>query len=362
MKRIAFLAALGAALSLTLPATATASWTWPVRGDVVSKYRNGDDPYAGGQHRGIDIAAPVGTRVVAASGGRVTYVGVPGDSGLTVTVRTDDGSYDTSYLHLASASVREGQAVGGGDALGAVGTSGRRSVAQPHLHFGVRHAGSRHAYRDPMDFLPPVAPPSPAPRSPVVVPAARPSTVPPAAAPAPAAVGGPAPAPAPSGHGARAGSPALAPGAALGALGLTAGSAATRVAPGSPAAAPTTAGTSRRAASRPSASASSSSSPQAHGERRETARNPDLGRAPDGALAPHARSTHHAAAAPRADRRRVPGSDRPGIDVGWLAALLGMIVAALALSQPDRSRRTARGGRLVLAAVLRPLTNGGGRR
>src|SRR5215207_1225923 len=114
MKRIAFLAALATALLLPSSAAA-ANWTWPVRGDVVSKYRNGDDPYAGGQHRGIDIAAPVGTRMGAAAGGRVRYVGVAGDSGLTVTVRTGDGRYDVSYLHLSRAAVREGDAVGGGD-------------------------------------------------------------------------------------------------------------------------------------------------------------------------------------------------------------------------------------------------------
>ena len=353
MKRIAFLAALGAALSLTLPATASATWTWPVRGDVVSKYRNGDDPYAGGQHRGIDIAATVGTRVVAASGGRVTFVGVPGDAGLTVTVRTGDGGYDTSYLHLASVSVREGQAVGSGDGLGAVGTSGRRSVAQPHLHFGVREAGSRHAYRDPMDFLPPVTPRAPAPRSPVVVPAARPSTVPPAAAPAPATVSAPA--------AIQPGSPSLAPGATLGTLASPLGSGASRVAPESRGEAPRTVSSSRSAARRTPGRAPAPAS-HARGRPRETVDNAGFSRAPDGALGPRARPTHEAAVSPRADRRPVSGSSRSGVDVAWLAALLGMVAAALALRRPDRSRRTARRGRLALAAVLRPLTSGGGRR
>ena len=42
-----------------------------------------------------------------------------------------------------------------GQRLGAVGTSGARSAERPHLHFGVRDAGSRHAYHDPLGFLPP---------------------------------------------------------------------------------------------------------------------------------------------------------------------------------------------------------------
>ena len=45
---------------------AHASWSWPVQGEVITQYRNGADPYAGGQHRGIDIAAAAGTPVVAA--------------------------------------------------------------------------------------------------------------------------------------------------------------------------------------------------------------------------------------------------------------------------------------------------------
>jgi len=42
-------------------------------------------------HRGIDIAAGVGTAVVAAQAGTVTHAGVVGSSGLTVAVRTADG-------------------------------------------------------------------------------------------------------------------------------------------------------------------------------------------------------------------------------------------------------------------------------
>ncbi len=50
------LATLTAFFLLTTPAAA--AWTWPVSGEVITPYRNGTDPYASGQHRGIDIAAP----------------------------------------------------------------------------------------------------------------------------------------------------------------------------------------------------------------------------------------------------------------------------------------------------------------
>src|SRR5215207_3325330 len=175
-------------------APAEAAWLWPVRGEVITQYRNGSDPYAGGQHRGIDIAAPVGTPVAAAAAGEVRFAGTAGSSGLTVSVRTGDG-YDTSYLHLSSIAVRAGARVAGGERLGAVGTTGERSAATPHLHFGVREAGTRHAYIEPLSLLPPAAapPPSDAPK-----PAPAPAPAPLAPGPAPAPWAAPVPRLAPS--------------------------------------------------------------------------------------------------------------------------------------------------------------------
>ncbi|MBA3305793.1 MAG: M23 family metallopeptidase, partial [Thermoleophilaceae bacterium] len=161
------------------PAGAAPGWSWPVEGEVLTGYRNGDDPYAGGQHRGIDIAAEAGTPVGAAAAGTVRFAGVAGSSGLTVSVRTSDGTLDTSYLHLSAVAVREGEQVAVGQRLGAVGTTGRRAVEAPHLHFGVRDAGSRHAYHDPLSYLPPA--PRAAPEPPrVPVPVAAPVPVAPA--------------------------------------------------------------------------------------------------------------------------------------------------------------------------------------
>jgi hypothetical protein len=173
-------AALGliVAAALAVPADAAAAWVWPVSGEVITPYRNGTDPYATGQHRGIDIAAPVGTPVVAAADGDVRFAGTAGSSGLTISIRTGDG-YDTSYLHLSSLSVRAGAHVSTGDRIGAVGTTGVRSATAPHLHFGVRAAGTRHDYRDPMALLPP-PPPARAPDPPPPPPAIAPQPVPPA--------------------------------------------------------------------------------------------------------------------------------------------------------------------------------------
>ena len=179
---ISFLVLAAPALAAASPAHA--AWVWPVDGDVITPYRNGMDPYASGQHRGIDIGASAGTAVVAATGGEVRFAGTAGSSGLTISVRTSDG-YDTSYLHLSSLAVRAGASVSAGERIGAVGTTGTGSAAPPHLHFGVRDAGTRHGYRDPLALLPP-PPATGAPGSPPAAPAPPPEPEPPAVAPVPA--------------------------------------------------------------------------------------------------------------------------------------------------------------------------------
>jgi murein DD-endopeptidase MepM/ murein hydrolase activator NlpD len=144
-----------AVLGALVPAPAAAeTWTWPVRGQVLTAYVNAGGPYSPGQHRGVDIAGPPGTPVVSATGGHVRFAGTVGSSGLTVSVRTPDGRFDTSYLHLATAAVRAGDSLTTGARIGTLGATGRPSTTTPHLHFGVRDAGTRH-YRDPLDFLPP---------------------------------------------------------------------------------------------------------------------------------------------------------------------------------------------------------------
>src|SRR2546423_10248044 len=118
MRPITLIWAVAATLQLLSPdALAAGGWTWPIRGPVLTPYRNGGDPYAAGQHRGIDIGAPVGTRVAAAAGGTVTFAGVVGSSGLTVSERSADGRFDLSYLHLSSVALHRGdELTAGGDA------------------------------------------------------------------------------------------------------------------------------------------------------------------------------------------------------------------------------------------------------
>jgi hypothetical protein len=173
-------------------ARAEPGWQWPVRGDLITRYANDNSrPYAGGMHRGIDIGAAVGTPVVAAHAGSVSYAGNLGSSGLTVAITGSDGRHIASYLHLSEIAVKRGASVGGGQRIGSVGTTGQRSTAEPHLHFGVRVADRERYYVDPLTLLPPLsagqASPAPAVR-PLAVPEAAPvgTRIQPARARAPA--------------------------------------------------------------------------------------------------------------------------------------------------------------------------------
>lgn len=138
---------------VALPPAGAEAWTWPVRGPVIGRFAYARaNPFAGGQRRGIDIAASRGTPVVAACGGRVRFAGQIGTSGRTVS--TACGAYVVSYLHLDRITARRGAQVHAGDPIGTVGTTGRRHEARPHVSFGVRRASDGWGYVDPLRLLP----------------------------------------------------------------------------------------------------------------------------------------------------------------------------------------------------------------
>jgi murein DD-endopeptidase MepM/ murein hydrolase activator NlpD len=90
-----------------------------------------------GIHTGVDYPAPVGTKVVAARGGKVVYANHGSAFGYhQLEILHGDGTRDF-YAHMSKRSVANGAKVRAGTKIGEVGKEG--NVTGPHLHF-ERHA------------------------------------------------------------------------------------------------------------------------------------------------------------------------------------------------------------------------------
>ena len=156
------------------------AWTWPAPGPVLRPFVFGDDPYLGGQHRGIDVGGDTGAPAAAPAAGTVAFAGsVPG-GGKTVSIRTTDGAYSVTLVHLGSIAVSRGQEVAEGATVGRIGPSGDAEVGEPYVHLGIRVADEPEGYVDPLKLLPARAPAAASPPEPAPVP-----TAPPPAEPAP---------------------------------------------------------------------------------------------------------------------------------------------------------------------------------
>lgn len=131
------------------PARAAGDWTWPVVGPVIRGFDPPDSAFGSG-HRGIDIAAPVGTPVVAAEAGVVTFAGPVGGR-LFVTV-DHGGGLESTYSWLDALVVRRGDVVARGDLVARSGM-GHAGVEPPHLHLGAR---LDDVYVDPLAYLGPL--------------------------------------------------------------------------------------------------------------------------------------------------------------------------------------------------------------
>ncbi len=98
-------------------------------------------------HRGIDLSAPVGTKIVATAVGTVTFVGWRLGDGLTVEL-SHNGDVMTRYAHCRTTLVRVGQRVPAGAPIATVGSSG--IATGPHVHFEVLVHGKAV---DPLEYL-----------------------------------------------------------------------------------------------------------------------------------------------------------------------------------------------------------------
>jgi len=122
--------------------TTAVSLSLPVRGRVSSSFGARRDPFTGRRrvHEGVDIAVPKGTPIRAAAEGTVVFAGRQRGYGNTVILQHADGR-KTRYAHAAKLGVTVGEAVGKGETIGLVGSTGRSTG--PHLHFEVIDGG-RH--------------------------------------------------------------------------------------------------------------------------------------------------------------------------------------------------------------------------
>ena len=121
-------------------------YIWPTKGVITSGYGR----RWGRMHKGIDIAAPVGTPVLAAAPGVVVSAGWnSGGYGNLVEIQHPDGSL-TLYAHNNRVLVRRGQQVAQGQQISEMGSTGRSTG--PHCHFEV-HAAGRGAV-NPIAVLP----------------------------------------------------------------------------------------------------------------------------------------------------------------------------------------------------------------
>jgi peptidoglycan LD-endopeptidase LytH len=107
------------------------------------------------RHEGVDIFAPRGTPVLAASDGFVTNVGENTLGGRVVWVWDIPRGARLYYAHLQDQLVRQGAFVRAGDTLGTVGNTGNATTTAPHLHFGIYARGEGAI--DPDGFIRPVS-------------------------------------------------------------------------------------------------------------------------------------------------------------------------------------------------------------
>lgn len=126
-------------------------YVWPLPGysRISSDFGYRSDPFTGAQayHSGIDIPAPAGTAIVAASSGTVEWANYSSSAGNWIGINHGNGVY-TVYMHMSALLVSSGKKVSAGQTIGLVGNTG--ASQGNHLHFSVRKNGS---YVSPWNYV-----------------------------------------------------------------------------------------------------------------------------------------------------------------------------------------------------------------
>jgi murein DD-endopeptidase MepM/ murein hydrolase activator NlpD len=108
-------------------------------------------------HKGVDYAAPIGTRVKASANGTVEFIGSKGGYGKVIVLQHNN-KISTVYGHLSgfAPSLRPGAKVSQGEVIAFVGMTGL--ATGPHLHYEFLLNGEN---RDPVTIALPAAAPIP---------------------------------------------------------------------------------------------------------------------------------------------------------------------------------------------------------
>lgn len=133
-----------------------AGFITPTNGRFTSKFGWRDIGSGPEFHKGVDIANFVGTNVMAAAGGRVTFSGEMGGYGNVVMLSHNINGkvYATVYAHLSALNVSVGQDVQQGQSIGKMGNTGRSFGS--HLHFEIHKGewnGGRTNAVDPTQYI-----------------------------------------------------------------------------------------------------------------------------------------------------------------------------------------------------------------
>lgn len=147
------------------------NYAWPIPGYTrISSYfgkRNAPTTGASTYHKGVDIPAPEGTKLIAICDGEITFTGFLGGGGYTITLTNEEG-IKISYCHVSpNYIVEKGQKIEQGQIIGKVGpkyvygvegNTYKDSTGKPtngattgcHLHLGFRKEGN---YVNPLEYL-----------------------------------------------------------------------------------------------------------------------------------------------------------------------------------------------------------------
>ena len=126
-------------------------YAWPCNGIrwITSLFGGRQSPGGIGStnHKGVDIGTPMGTPILAAKNGTVTWASWKGGYGECIIINHGKGN-STLYGHLSSYNVKTGDTVTQGQVIGYSGSTGNSTG--PHLHFGIME---NNTWVDPLNYL-----------------------------------------------------------------------------------------------------------------------------------------------------------------------------------------------------------------